>query len=175
MSIHTRDLHPRSIDLARLGNPPGAALGTSSAWKWPHWAAAPGATSSPGTETSGSPRRRASEDPEGSTHTAWTQDMGCLLQPRTSREPCPAPLCVMDETSDVRQVRSSTFSTVPARKAGDGGHIHFRAETFNLAHASGPLGKDEGTRSYWESPFRGSGWPRACISDWLLGEAQTPL
>lgn len=69
----------------------------------------------------------------------------------------------------------STFSTVPARKAGGGGHIHFRAATFNLAHASGPLGKDEGTRSYWESPFRGSGWPRACISDWLLGEAQTPL
>lgn len=61
MSIHTRDLHPRSIDLARLGNPPGAALGTSSAWKWPHRAAAPGATSSPGTETQGPPvggRRR---------------------------------------------------------------------------------------------------------------------
>lgn len=63
VSIHTRDLHPRSADLVRLRNPPGAALGASSAWKRPQWAA-------PGTETSRSPRRRKTEDPAGSTHTA---------------------------------------------------------------------------------------------------------
>ena len=50
----------------------------------------------------------------------------------------------------------STFSTVPTQKMGNGGHvIHFRAATFNLARVSDPLGKDEGTGSYWESPIQG--------------------
>lgn len=48
------------------------------------------------------------------------------------------------------------FLNCPTQKTGNGGHvIHFRAATFNPARASEPLGKDEGTGSYWESPVQG--------------------
>lgn len=94
-----------------------------------------------------------------------TQDMGCLLVPQRAES-----LVLLPFVSWTRRQMSGKFVhqlsqlSLPGRRGM--GDTSTSGQTFNL-HASGPLGKDEGTRSYWESPFRGSGWPRACISDWL--------
>ena len=178
VSILPRDLHPRSADPVHLGNPLGAALGTSSAGSCPPPPAAPGPTSSPGTDfrvpTPVQGRRRTQQGVH--TEGGHGRTRGCLLQPWTSRHPYPAPVSVVDETSDVRQVSSFRLSQLsPPRRQGMGDVIRCGAATFNLARASDPLGKDGGTGSYWESPIQGSGWPRTCISDWLPGEAETPL
>ena len=103
VSTHTRDLRPRSADLARLGNPPGCS------WCLLSLEAAPAGGSTRGHAV---PWDRDFRVPpiggrwriQQGAHTrqAW----GCLFQPWMSTEPCPAPVSVVDETSDVRQVRS---------------------------------------------------------------------
>lgn len=100
--------------------------------------------------------------------------MGCLLQPEQAESLVLLPF-VMDEASDVRQVRSSTFSTVPARRGGGWGTHPLQGRDFPTLHASqAPWGK-MGNQVLLGVSIQGSGWPRACISDWLLGEADPTL
>lgn len=68
------------------------------------------------------------------------------------------------------------FLNCPTQKTGNGGHvIHFRQQLSTLHVRQSPWGKMREPGPTGSLQFRGSGWPRACISDWLLGEAQTPL
>lgn len=126
----------------------GAALGASSAWKPPHPAAAPGPTSSPGTDfrvpTPVQGRQRIQQG--GHTEGGHGRTRGCLLQPWRSRQPYPAPVSVVDETSDVRQVSSYRLSQLSPPRRRDGGRYPLWGSDFQPSMCIRPPGERWGNR-----------------------------
>lgn len=173
VSTHTRDLRPRSADLARLGNPPGCS------WRLLSLEAAP---------AGGSTRGHA---------VPWDRDFRVppiggrwrIQQGAHTRQVRGVPASALDEHRalscsrfcrgrDVRCQASSfilTFSSVPPRKRGMGDPLSTSGQQLSTLHVhQSPWGKMREPGPTGSLQFRGSGWPRACISDWVLGEAQTP-